>query len=64
MNDVEYAWRLGYDKRMEVALYGAGSFLASDLQPPVDLTEEETVAWQEGWKDATDSLKAAAFSAK
>ncbi len=63
MSDLEYSWRLGYDKRMDVAEYGAGSFLASELEPPIDLTEEEKIAWCQGWDDAADSLKAAAWKA-
>jgi hypothetical protein len=62
MTELEYAWRLGYDKRMEVAEFGAGAFLTEDLKAPY--TDIELVlAWNQGWDDAAGSLKAAAWKA-
>ena len=64
MTDMEYAWRLGYDSRMDVALYGKGAFGAWELEPPAEMTDEEKIAWSQGWDDAADSLKVAAFTAQ
>lgn len=61
MTDIEYAWRLGYDKCMEVAEVGASNILASELHPPIDMTDEEKVAWCQGWDDASDSLRVLAW---
>lgn len=63
MSNEEYAWRQGFDRRMEVEEFGRGSFLASDLEPPYKRIEDPElwVAWIEGWMDAQNTLKAKAW---
>lgn len=66
MTNEEYAWREGFDRRMEVDQFGMGAFSAGELHPPYNEKQHSELfhAWLEGWEDAEASLRAKQWSAK